>query len=45
VRHNTLTCYNGIMATGCGKCPACMLRNSGLDRYLKKREKLLRKTL
>ena len=45
VRHNTLTCYNGIMAAGCGKCPACMLRNSGLDRYLKKREKLLRKTL
>ena len=45
VRHNTLTCYNGIMAAGCGKCPACMLRNNGLERYLKKREKLLRKSL
>ncbi|MDD2796981.1 MAG: 7-cyano-7-deazaguanine synthase QueC [Bacteroidales bacterium] len=42
VRHNTLTCYNGIMADGCGKCPSCLLRNNGLTRYLKKREKLLR---
>lgn len=43
VRHNTLTCYNGIMADGCGKCPACMLRNQGLERYIKKREKQLKK--
>lgn len=43
VRHNTLTCYNGIMSTGCGKCPACLLRNQGLEKYMKKREKLLKK--
>jgi 7-cyano-7-deazaguanine synthase len=43
IRNNTLTCYNGIMANGCGRCPACLLRNSGLEKYLKKREKLLKK--
>ena len=31
VRTQTLTCYNGIMAEGCGHCPACKLRREGLD--------------
>lgn len=26
----TITCYNGIPKEGCGKCPACKLRNEGL---------------
>ncbi|MFZ4455683.1 MAG: 7-cyano-7-deazaguanine synthase QueC [Bacteroidales bacterium] len=43
IRNNTLTCYNGIMASGCSKCPACLLRNAGLEKYLKKRDKLLKK--
>jgi 7-cyano-7-deazaguanine synthase len=34
VKNNTLTCYNGIMAEGCGHCPACKLRNEGLKQYL-----------
>lgn len=34
VRYKTLTCYNGIMAEGCGECPACELRNRGLTQYL-----------
>lgn len=34
VRHNTLTCYNGIPGDGCGHCPACHLRAAGLQRYL-----------
>ncbi len=34
VRNETLTCYNGIKADGCGTCPACMLRKNGLERYL-----------
>ncbi|GAA4851668.1 7-cyano-7-deazaguanine synthase QueC [Paenibacillus vulneris] len=34
VRKRTLTCYNGIMADGCGECPACKLRKRGLDEYL-----------
>ena len=33
VEHNTLTCYNGIVGTGCGTCPACMLRARGLEAY------------
>lgn len=33
VRTRTLTCYNGIMADGCGECPACRLRQSGLEIY------------
>ncbi|MGJ5712733.1 7-cyano-7-deazaguanine synthase QueC [Staphylococcus auricularis] len=34
VRYNTLTCYNGIIGTGCGECPACKLRARGLNAYL-----------
>jgi len=35
VRTQTLTCYNGIPADGCGQCPACKLREKGLEKYLK----------
>ena len=34
VRYQTLTCYNGIIADGCGQCPACKLRAKGLENYL-----------
>lgn len=34
VRHETLTCYNGIPGDGCGHCPACTLRREGLEKYL-----------
>lgn len=34
VRNKTLTCYNGIIGEGCGVCPACLLRNKGLEKYL-----------
>ncbi|GER68285.1 7-cyano-7-deazaguanine synthase [Weizmannia acidilactici] len=34
VREKTLTCYNGIIADGCGECPACKLRKKGLEEYL-----------
>ncbi|RNB92562.1 7-cyano-7-deazaguanine synthase QueC [Brevibacillus fluminis] len=34
VRYKTLTCYNGIIADGCGECPSCKLRKKGLDEYL-----------
>ena len=35
VRDETLTCYNDIVGSGCGTCPACLLRQTGLDDYLK----------
>ncbi|MRX72296.1 7-cyano-7-deazaguanine synthase QueC [Bacillus lacus] len=38
VREQTLTCYNGIAADGCGECPACKLRINGLHEYLKEKE-------
>lgn len=38
VRNETLTCYNGIIADGCGHCPSCKLRKKGLDSYLAKRK-------
>ena len=34
IKNETLTCYNGIVAEGCGHCPACKLRNKGLADYL-----------
>lgn len=38
VRNETLTCYNGIVADGCGHCPSCKLRKKGLEQYLAKRK-------
>ena len=36
VKNETLTCYNGIPGAGCGKCPACKLRNAGLREFEKR---------
>ncbi len=33
VKNETVTCYNGVPGTGCGKCPACRLRARGLKEY------------
>jgi 7-cyano-7-deazaguanine synthase len=38
VRTQTLTCYNGVPADGCGQCPACTLRRNGLENYLRNKE-------
>ncbi|USB34153.1 7-cyano-7-deazaguanine synthase QueC [Paenibacillus sp. YPG26] len=38
VREKTLTCYNGVIGHGCGECPACKLRQSGLDKFLQSRK-------
>ncbi|QAX82272.1 7-cyano-7-deazaguanine synthase QueC [Candidatus Pseudomonas adelgestsugas] len=34
VQYKTLTCYNGIIGSGCGNCNACNLRTRGLNDYL-----------
>ena len=34
IRNETLTCYNGIPGEGCGRCPACKLRNRGYAEYV-----------
>lgn len=33
IKNETVTCYNGIPGTGCGECPACLLRNRALAEY------------
>ena len=33
IRHDTLTCYNGVQGDGCGTCAACHLRANGLLQY------------
>ena len=35
IRNQTVTCYNGIPGDGCGKCPACKLRNRGYREFLR----------
>lgn len=39
VREHTLSCYNGIKASGCKECDACSLRSKGLDDFLKNKKK------
>lgn len=41
VREQTLTCYNGIIGTGCGACDACNLRARGLDDYLRNQAEVM----
>ncbi|WP_145555748.1 7-cyano-7-deazaguanine synthase QueC [Yersinia canariae] len=41
VRHDTLTCYNGILGEGCGQCAACHLRAKGLEFYLANKANVL----
>jgi len=36
IESHTLTCYNGIPGKGCGKCPACKLRNRGYAEFRRK---------
>lgn len=36
VKHNTLTCYNGIIGDGCGTCPSCELRQKGYEEYIER---------
>jgi 7-cyano-7-deazaguanine synthase len=36
VKNETISCYKGIPAAGCGKCPACALRRRGLEKYEQK---------
>lgn len=35
IKDETLTCYNGIIGEGCGKCPSCKLRKRGLEKFYK----------
>lgn len=32
----SVTCYRGIEKWGCGTCPACELRNEGIDEFMQK---------
>ncbi|HRR33256.1 MAG TPA: 7-cyano-7-deazaguanine synthase QueC [Kiritimatiellia bacterium] len=34
VAEHTLTCYNGVIGSGCGTCPSCVLRQRGYEAYL-----------
>lgn len=34
IKNETLTCYNGVQAGGCDDCPACIIRNKGLEEFL-----------
>lgn len=33
---NTITCYEGIARAGCKICPACQLRNQGIQEFLQR---------
>lgn len=34
IKDYTVTCYHGMPGDGCGKCPACKLRNAGLEEFI-----------
>ncbi len=38
IEEHTLTCYEGIPSKGCGACPACKLRQRGLEEYFARKE-------
>lgn len=40
IRHETLTCYNGIPGDGCGHCPSCKLRREGLEKYIADKQRI-----
>ncbi|WP_322846318.1 7-cyano-7-deazaguanine synthase QueC [Pseudomonas sp. B33.4] len=40
IRHQTLTCYNGIAGSGCADCDACNLRAKGLNEFLENKEQV-----
>lgn len=40
IRAQTVTCYNGMIGDGCGDCPACKLRQVGLQEYLSEIDQL-----
>lgn len=33
---HTISCYEGLQGRGCEKCPACILRNAGIDEFFQK---------
>lgn len=33
IENETVTCYRGVPGSGCGSCPACVLRNRGLAEF------------
>jgi len=35
---HTITCYEGLDKAGCGKCPACLLRNAGIKEFISEHE-------
>jgi 7-cyano-7-deazaguanine synthase len=35
IRNHTLSCYNGIIGSGCSACDACVLRAKGLNDFMK----------
>lgn len=41
IREHTLTCYNGIIGSGCGNCAACDLRAKGLQYFLENKQAVL----
>ena len=38
IREHTLTCYNGVIGSGCGDCAACELRAKGLHCFLENKQ-------
>lgn len=41
IRHDTLSCYNGIKGSGCANCDACNLRAKGLNDYLENKTDIM----
>lgn len=38
IAEHTVTCYNGMVGSGCGNCPSCLLRQRGWEAYQLQKE-------
>ncbi|MGE8176012.1 7-cyano-7-deazaguanine synthase QueC [Pseudomonas fluorescens] len=42
IQHHTLSCYNGVIGSGCANCDACNFRAKGLNEFIENRSEIMK---